>query len=373
MYSLEDLLGNKTESCTAIFENTATIYDDKAPVIHDVRITPVEFDTTDTPVTITFDLDITDDIVGVANISIGLVPVVEGYMGSYWFDEVTKIAGSVTNGTFRLQVELHKGAPIGFWRVNNIDVEDALGRSQRYTTSILSLTFPNLPLYLVNQGTADEVTLEGDWTLENWPYWDEENVVWPDISVRFSKGTTIRKEKGGVFAFHRMLATKYNLGDGGLDALLSTVNTDYAGDLKDCAVAEGCEGTTVNKNTLNGSPLHILKFGIPGLNLIFSKPVTIVIGVESKFLGETFVLQTFDESQEKWVNLGSCTVKTIVPPSTEHGGDQYGIIKPVPYAGCEFTTDHASFFSINDPHGEVKQLPGVPNTGFGGTASLFAE
>jgi hypothetical protein len=59
----------------------------------------------------------------------------------------------------------------------------------------------------------------------------------------------------------------------------------------------------------------------------------------------------------------------VVPPSTEHGGDQYGVTKPVAYAGCSFTTDHASFFSTNvlGAETEVEQeedLPGVPKTGF---------
>jgi len=37
----------------------------------------------------------------------------------------------------------------------------------------------------------------------------------------------------------------------------------------------------------------------------------------------------------------------VEPSSYEHGGDQYGEIRPAPYPGCVFTTDHASFFSAN--------------------------
>lgn len=369
VWNLKDTVGNTTETCSATFENTATVYDDEAPVIQAVTITPTEFDTTDAAQTVTFDIEITDDVSGVASINISLVPIVVGWEGTYWLDEYTITEGDALDGTFRLTVELPQGAPIGFWRVNNIDVEDTLGRSDRYTTSELSLAFPSLSLYLLNQGTTEEVTLAGDWTLEDWPYYDGETVVWPDISVRFTEGTTITKEEGGVFAFQRMLATKYDLGESGLSALLTTVNSEYTTDLADCDASEGCVGTTLNSSSLVGTPLHIVKFGIPGLNLTFSKPVTIILGVDPEYLGQTFVLQTFDEEEGEWVNHGSCTVAMVIPPSTEHGGDQYGVTKPIAYPGCSFTTDHASFFSTNvlGAETEVEQaedLPGVPKTGF---------
>lgn len=369
IYNLTDLLGNALETGTATFENESEVYDLLAPVIQAVTITPTEFDTTDAAQTVTFDIEITDDVSGVASINISLVPIVVGWEGTYWLDEYTITEGDALDGTFRLTVELPQGAPIGFWRVNNIDVEDTLGRSDRYTTSELSLAFPSLSLYLLNQGTTEEVTLAGDWTLEDWPYYDGETVVWPDISVRFTEGTTITKEEGGVFAFQRMLATKYDLGESGLSALLTTVNSEYTTDLADCDASEGCVGTTLNSSSLVGTPLHIVKFGIPGLNLTFSKPVTIILGVDPEYLGQTFVLQTFDEEEGEWVNHGSCTVAMVIPPSTEHGGDQYGVTKPIAYPGCSFTTDHASFFSTNvlGAETEVEQaedLPGVPKTGF---------
>jgi hypothetical protein len=365
--NLKDTVGNTTNTCSATFENTATVYDDEAPEIQNVTITPTNFDTTDAAQTVTFEIEITDDISGVANISIGLIPVVNP-MEATWLDTYTITDGDALDGVFTLEVELPQGATIGFWRVNNIDVEDTLGRSDRYTTSELSLAFPNLSLYLLNQGTTESVTLGGDWTLEDWPYYDGETVVWPDISVRFTEGTVITKKEGGVFAFQRMLATKYDLSTStGVGSLLEGVNSDYQADLLDCDPTEGCVSAAVSNTDLVGTPLHIIKMGIPGLNLTFSKPVTIIVGMDEQYLGSTFIVQTFDEDQNKWIEHGSCTVAMIIPPSTEHGGDQYGLVKPVAYPGCSFTTDHASFFSTNVLGLETEdEEAGVPRTGLGG-------
>jgi hypothetical protein len=258
-----------------------------------------------------------------------------------------------------------QGIPTGFWRVFHIDIMDMLGRERRYTTGDLSLAFPNLPLYLVNQGTTEQVELQGGWTLEDWPYYQEDEVVWPDISVRFPEGTVITKEEGGVFAFQRMLATKYDYSiDTGVDSLLDGVNSDYQADLLDCDPTEGCTSTAIDDTDLVGTPLHIIKMGIPGLNLTFSKPVTIIVGMDEEYLGTTFIVQTFDEDQDKWIEHGSCTVAMIEPESTEHGGDNFGLVKPVAYPGCSFTTDHASFFSTNVLGLETEA--GVPKTGLGG-------
>jgi len=170
-----------------------------------------------------------------------------------------------------------------------------------------------------------------------------------------------------------MLATKYNLGAGAnLGTMLSDVNSDYDKNLLQCGVAEGCVDTVVNGNGLVGTPLNIIKMGIPGLNLTFSKPVSIIIGVDPEYLGSTFVVQTFDIENSVWVDHGSCTVKMIIPPSTEHGGDQYGVTRPIAYAGCEFTTDHASFFSANVLGAETENA-GVPKAGVGGTSLYWFE
>jgi hypothetical protein len=233
----------------------------------------------------------------------------------------------------------------------------------------LALNFPELPLYLLNQGTTEQVQLQEDWTLEEWPYYQDGQVVWPDKSFRFEEGTVITKEEGGVFAFHRMLATKYDLSTNtGVGSLLDGVNSDYQADLLDCDPAEGCTSTAVDNKGLVGTPLHIIKMGIPGLNLSFSKPVTIIVGMDEQYLGSTFIVQTFDEEQNKWIEHGSCTVTMIEPPSTEHGGDAFGMIKPVAYPGCSFTTTHASFFSTNvlGLETEEEELAGVPETGLGG-------
>jgi hypothetical protein len=376
IYNLNDLIGNTTYSLAASFENESTVYDTLAPELTGLSITPSVFDTADSSQIVRFELDIEDDMAGLAEVSVGLTPVgtTDGYWGTWETgDDIEE--GTIVDGTFVIEIEIPQDAPLGFYAVNNIDVKDVLNRSQRYPTGNLGLAFPDVPLYLVNQGTGNQVVLENAWTLENWPYYQEGQIVWPDISVRFQAGTVITKQEGGVFAFHRMLATKYNLESAAsLSNVLNSVNQENKENLLECDAAEGCVETTVNTNSLVGTPLNIIKMGIPGLNLSFSKPVTIIIGVDSKYLGSTFVIQTFDTERNIWVNHGTCTVAMIIPESTEHGGDIYGITKPVAYSGCSFTTDHASFFSMN-VLGEttVTPPPGVPNTGIGGVYNYFTR
>jgi hypothetical protein len=373
VYNLKDLLGNYFDEngLETSFNNTSTVYDTDAPSINSISITPSSFETADGPQTVTIEMQIEDDMAGVDVEGVSLangIRSVTSMFDAYWNETTQLTEGTLIDGTFTMEVIFPQGAAKGFWVVGSIDVTDVLGRVRRYTTTDLSLAFPQLSLYLLNQGTTEQVQLQEDWTLEDWPYYQEGQVVWPDISVRFEEGTVITKEEGGVFAFHRMLATKYDLSTStGVGSLLDGVNSDYQADLLDCDPAEGCTSAAVGNTDLVGTPLHIIKIGIPGLNLTFSKPVTIIVGMDEQYLGTTFIVQTFDEDQNKWIEHGSCTVAMVEPPSTEHGGDAFGLIKPVAYPGCSFTTTHASFFSTNVLGLETEEEEaGVPRTGLGG-------
>ncbi len=377
IWSVRDLVGNEmtSKAISASFNNTSTKFDTDAPRLKAITITPDTFDTTNGPQTVRIEMQIEDDMAGVdikeSGLANGLRSVTSVYDG-YWSDSESGVLkeGTVKNGTFVKEIIIPKGATKGFWAVGSVDVVDVLGRARRYTMTDLSLAFPDLPLYLVNQGTSEQVEISSDWSLADWPYFEEDKVVWPDIEVRFKAGTVITKEKGGVFAFHRLLATKYNLGSttsSGVSALLDGVNSDYKKNLEACDPTEGCLESTVSKKNLVGAPLHMIKMGVPGLNLSFSKPVTIIVGTEEKYLGSTFVIQSFDEVKNEWVNHGSCTVAMVEPPSRDSGGDAFGGFKPIPYPGCSFTTDHASFFSTNVLGVEItNDEAGVPNTGIGG-------
>jgi hypothetical protein len=371
VWNLADILGNQFEEdgFEASFNNTSTVYDTEAPAINSISITPSTFETVDGPQTVTIEMEIEDDMAGVDVESVSLANGIRSVISmfdTYWNETTQLTAGTLTDGTFTMEVIFPQGATKGFWVVGAIDVTDVLGRVRRYTTTELSLTFPDLPLYLLNQGTTEQVELQEDWTLEDWPYYQEGQIVWPDISVRFEAGTVITKEAGGVFAFHRMLATKYDYSTNtGVASLIDGVNSDYQTDLLDCDPTEGCTSATVDNTDLVGTPLHIIKMGIPGLNLTFSKPVTIIVGMDEEYLGTTFIVQTFDEDQNKWIEHGSCTVAMVEPESTESGGDAFGEFRPVAYPGCSFTTTHASFFSTN-VLGLEDDGAGVPETGLGG-------
>jgi hypothetical protein len=380
---IRDLLENSVEldSLEASFTNASTQYDSELPTLKAITITPEIFNTAESAQTVTIEMEIEDDMSGLDylgqfGVSVGIWSIYNVGAESYYNGATELVSGTITDGTFRTEIEMPQGIAKGFWRLHHIDLMDNLGRIRRYTTADLSLAFPGLPLYLINQGTTEQVELTGGWTLEDWPFYQEGQVVWPDISVRFPEGTVITKRQGGVFAFHRMLATKYDLSTTtGVGSLLDGVNSDYQADLLDCDPAEGCTSTAVGNSNLVGTPLHIIKIGIPGLNLTFSKPVTIIVGMEEEDLGSTFIVQSYDEETGTWTNHGNCTVAMVDPISTESGGTGFGEVRPVSYPGCSFTTDHASFFSTNVLGLETEEeQAGVPRTGLGGIEnSLLAE
>ena len=168
-----------------------------------------------------------------------------------------------------------------------------------------------------------------------------------------------------------------------LAELLTEANEKLEADIKKCHESEGCVAEELTGSDLVGNPINIGKVGLPGLGLSFSKPATIILAVDEKYLGQTLEVQTFDGT--KWVKIGSCLVKTFDPLDPSAGADPEGEYKSVSYPGCSFTTDHASFFSANvlgaetetekevekEVEKEAEKLPGVPNTGLGGTSSIL--
>lgn len=336
------------------FINNATIEDIIAPVVHSVSISPTAFDTNAGDVSITIDMHITDNLSGIITGSetlnnVTISPLLNDMV---YADLVSfeKISGTYTDGNFRMVLNIPQYSLTGFWLIRGINVLDTIGNE--YSVGgyrSLSETFPDLELFLANQALANEVLIENEWILEDFVYRDENhNLVWPDISVKFEAGTVVSKQEGGVFAFHRMLSENYLVGgNSDINAFMSQMNEQYRSDLDACNPSEGCVSSELNTSNMNGRPVHMVKVGIPGLNLSFSKPVTITLRVDKSYLGETFTIQTFNAGQNQWSNQTTCVVKMVEPSSYEHGGDQYGEITPAPYPGCVFTTDHASFFSAN--------------------------
>ena len=127
---------------------------------------------------------------------------------------------------------------------------------------------PDAPgLILINTATADQVTVDSEWTLEKGLN-----------TVNFPAGTVVTRRDGGSFAFHRMTAQPFVIDD-------SVPTTD-----------------------LDGQPLATLMLGIPGLNLAFSKPVSVSLHLGAKYEGYRLSVQSLLEDGDAWSDETRVTV-----------------------------------------------------------------
>ena len=65
---------------------------------------------------------------------------------------------------------------------------------------------------------------------------------------------------------------------------------------------------SVPASNLDGVPLATVRFGIPGVKLSFSQPVTVSMEVGSEYNGYLLVVQSLTEGGEAWANETTCEV-----------------------------------------------------------------
>lgn len=349
--------------------NNATIHDVVEPELVSLTMTPTTFNSDLGDATITVTMNVKDNLSGVVGAEVYIRPLVPG--GEIRpADEYTVSGSTIKEGELSFDITIEQGSKTGLWVIDQIGIRDKIGnRHDVSSLKRISHAFPNLELFLVNQAIKDEVLIEEDWYIEEWDdYGTDFYLTYPDMSVDFQAGTVVTKKEGGSFAFHRMLTRKYDMSKyTSIDSFITEANQQLSTDIQACDSSEGCFDSQLNTNNLTGEPLNIIKMGIPGLNLSFSKPVTITIAVDDQYLGTTFVVQTFDHETNEWTNETTCLVDTVVPSSYgEEGGGPDGFFKPSPYTACQFQVDHASFFSTNILGENTTEEAGVPNTGVGG-------
>lgn len=361
------------DSIDASFTNSATIHDITAPELLSISMSPTHFNSNVGDAEITVLMEIEDDLSGLDDAAFHIRPLIDSRTitrSSYTVVEEGAQYNEESNlikGTIELVVTIPQGSKTGLWSVEQVDLTDQIGNMFAIAGfKNLSYTFPNLDLFLINQALSDQVLIEEDWYIEEWDDYDVGfYLTHPLMSIKFEEGTVITKNEGGSFGLHRMLTRKYNPTEyANITALITAANTQLSSNLSTCDSSEGCNNTLLNTNNLVGEPVNIIKMGIPGLNLSFSKPVIISIAVDEKYLGTTFVIQTFDITTGSWKDETTCLVQIVEPSSYEHGGGPGGFYQPGPYSACVFSVDHATFFSMNVPG--TTNNAGVPNTGIGG-------
>jgi hypothetical protein len=162
--------------------------------------------------------------------------------------------------------------------------------------------FPGLDgMVVVNTATAREVTIEREWTLSS-----------GRSSVTFPEGTLVIRADDGRFAFSEMTAQQFTLDD-------SIPTTD-----------------------LDSVPVAALRFGIPGLNLSFSKPVAVAMAVGAQYNGYRLYIQSLTEGGAAWAN------------------EKVGMVND---GRCRFTVSHATRFAASLAPPIITRIPRAAGRG----------
>jgi hypothetical protein len=271
-----DLAAKLGADCVTV-ENTATVSDTTPPQITAFSITPNEFNTEAAGQTITATMTLTDAQSGVSSqgdsgvvvSSLGLIPLI----GSQRVDgNFTRISGDDHNGVYTAALALPKWGKEGVWLVEDLRMADKAGNGVELNLlanpEALHALLPGADSFVVNTATAQQVTIDRLWTLSS-----------AGSSVTFPAGTVVTRADNGRFAFYEMAAQPFTLDD--------TLPTDG----------------------LDGTPVATLRFGIPGLNLSFDRPVTVSMAVGYAYEDCRLSIQSLTEGADAWANETSCTVQ----------------------------------------------------------------
>lgn len=301
---------------------TTALEDANPPELVDFSITPSRVNTADEDQQITVTVTATDDLTGIGDIQVSFVPLIgtQGIGAGYIDDpelgvdgEFDLISGDCFNGTYRAVLTMPKWSKSGIWELESIGLGDKIGNGIGYDAASLSEMFPNKEgLTIANTTEETTVSIDGDWTFSS-----------DDTSVTFYEGTKVTRKNGGKFAFYKMVNQEYNIEE-------------------------------LTEKGLNDDPVYALRIGIPGLDLNFSKNVSVTIKLGWEYNGQRLLIQSLDEGGESWSNETTCVANgTWVGPLEDD---------PNNYSECTFTVDHASYFAA--VHSPVNNI--ITSPGFGG-------
>ncbi len=262
------------------------------PVIESFSIMPAEINTSDSAQTLTFEAVISDDLSGVCvyddcdwdGTQVGSPPwlAIKALIGTqYTSFEITRVSGDDKSGTYTGTATIPRWSKVGIWEVGWFLVSDRLNNQKWYTPEELAALPDAKGVTIANTAESSNVTIEEEWEFSS-----------NRTTVTFPVDTVVTRSEGGSFEFYRMVNQVVDI-----DNLPST--------------------------NIIGDPVLAIRLGIPGLNLNFSKNVTVSLNVGSGYEGMTLRIQSLEEGGEAWANETECTV------SEEQ---------------CSFTVDHATYF-----------------------------
>ncbi|MDR3686164.1 MAG: hypothetical protein P4L93_04315 [Coriobacteriia bacterium] len=288
--------------------NTATHSDSTAPLITSFDISPQTIDTDSQPQTLTLTVELTDTQAGVSTAWDGpysSVLYLQPLIGSqYTTFNLKRVSGTDMDGIYQASVVLPQGAKEGVWVVWDMFLTDKLGNTRELHADDINGLLPGSKgVTVVNTALAQQVTIERDWSIAT-----------THTLVTFPADTVVTRQGGGEFAFYKMTGSEFSV-DG------STPTTDLA-----------------------GNPVATLRLGIPGLDLSFSRGVTVSLFVGDALDGYWLQIQSLEESGTAWAN------ETQVP---------------VANGRATFTVNHASYFVgslMARPRGTIKINRGAKTT-----------
>ena len=238
--------------------NDAVVADTSPPTIVAYSMTPAEIDSSAGAQTLSVTLTVADDRSGIATVT-GLLQPLIGFQRAEF--SLQRVSGSDRLAVYQGSVSIPQFAKEGIWRPT-LDVEDRMGNLRTMRPDDLAALVPGAEgLSIANTATADQVTIDLDWTLRS-----------GRTSVTFPAGTVVTRQGGGSFAFYRMTAQRFTIDD-------SMPTADLA-----------------------GKPIAALMLGIPGLDLSFSKPVSVELAVGASYNGYRMRVQSLVEGGDAWTN-----------------------------------------------------------------------
>lgn len=263
--------------------NHAAFDDTTPPSVASFSITPPQIDTGEADQTVRVTVRLTDDFAGLPDgiVGVQLAPLIGTQVV---IGEMRRISGDSMDGVYAADITLPRHSKEGVWTVRHLFLNDRLDNRQWLDSNGLSnVLADSSQITVANTATSDAVTIDREWTISA-----------PRTTVTFPAGTVVTRGGGGSFAFYRMAAHPFSM--------------------------DGSIGT----NGLAGVPIGTVRMGIPGLNLTFSKPVTISMLVGREYEGYTLRVQSLGEDAPAWAREAFCVVRD-------------GRIK--------FTVNHATYFA----------------------------
>lgn len=280
--------------------------DNTPPEITSLTILPTEINTSEQDQSVTITIGVKDTGVGIcptwpnndcenspdnsSYLNVGLAPLIGTQNRQVYNSNFTRISGDDAEGTYVATMNVPYGSKVGIWQVYGIMITDKINNQAQWSPTAYeggwvqnTSSIPNVnTLTIANTADSNSVQIEKEWTMSS-----------SKASVTFPENTIVTKSDGGSFAFYQMTNQEASISD---------------------LVTDGLTGYTAGT----------IRFGIPGLNLSFDKPVTVALNVGSQYNGVTLTIKSLSEGAISWANETTCKVSN---------------------GTCQFTTNHATYFA----------------------------